>query len=246
MMTLPSNSLSDFKCPSCGDHQAFEIVVTCRAVVYDDGVEETFEHEWDDNSLCVCKGCKFRGVVADYQGEDVSAKYCQKALLGETTHPMIGTVYALMRQAAIHRETVTALFISAQGIELRTEEEATLYPTPYVPEELVAKVVGEPTLHRKTFYFMPTGGLPVEEMVVASTGHLPMTEIDQIKQAFLTKEEWVIGARRDEGYLFYTQISECPLPRLREALEIAGNAGYPWVLFDADGEYLDALPIFPE
>jgi len=240
-MTKPFNNLAGMQCPKCGHNAGFKIEATCLATVFDDGVDDSVEYDWSEHSGCRCNSCKHHGVVGDFQGSDVAASFCQEKLLGETTHPRIGAIYALMRQASLHYPDVTGLCVGALDMEFM-EGESVYQPLPPVDATLVAEVMGDPTLRGKTFHFMPKGGLPSESMVVLSTGHLPQSEINAAVHQLEKGGNWAIGANRDTGFLMYTAIEDCPLSALRKVLALMRNAGYIWVLFDGDGELVDGLP----
>lgn len=71
------NCLAGMKCPKCGSLGPFEIQCSVVSVVHDDGTEEDRDHEWDDDSLCICHdgNCAFRGKVKDFQPEK-ARKFC--------------------------------------------------------------------------------------------------------------------------------------------------------------------------
>jgi hypothetical protein len=54
-----TNCLAGIKCPKCGNEDLFLISATCWATVTDDGVESTEDLEWDGESQCLCKQCRF-------------------------------------------------------------------------------------------------------------------------------------------------------------------------------------------
>lgn len=245
-MTTPTNCLAGMKCPKCSHDAGFKIEATCLATVFDDGVDEAVEYGWDAHSACQCRSCDYRGLVGDFQGKDVDASFCQRKLLGETSHPRIGAVYALMRQANLHYPDITGLRIGLFGLEFLVGEFQRL-PLPALDPSLMSEVVDDKTLRGKTFYFMPKGGVPSESMAVLSTGHLSFQERSALIDAFgfdEDEDQWLIGAERKTGFLVYTDLSECPLPGLRRVLKAMLDAGFIWVLFDADGECVDELPIY--
>ena len=61
------NCLAGMACPKCKSNGPFMIATTCWAQVHDDGVEDTSEHEWDENSACLCKDCKFSSKVGSFK-----------------------------------------------------------------------------------------------------------------------------------------------------------------------------------
>ena len=69
MRMANTNVLTGLKCPKCGSLEPFSIATTCWARVYDDGIDQTEDHEWDGNSACVClnPGCRFSGRIKDFE-----------------------------------------------------------------------------------------------------------------------------------------------------------------------------------
>lgn len=64
------NCLSGMRCPKCGAYEPFYIMCIALAEVWDSGVEEYIEPEWDDDSYCRCKQCEFTGKVKDFETEE--------------------------------------------------------------------------------------------------------------------------------------------------------------------------------
>lgn len=64
-----TNCLSGMRCPECGSLGDFRISVVTMAVVSDDGVLETNDHEWDNNSYCECCECSHSGTVGTFTEE---------------------------------------------------------------------------------------------------------------------------------------------------------------------------------
>jgi Zn ribbon nucleic-acid-binding protein len=62
-----TNVLAGLKCPKCESLGPYFIVATCWAQVQDDGVYDTSEFEWTENSRCDCKECGFHGKVRDFE-----------------------------------------------------------------------------------------------------------------------------------------------------------------------------------
>lgn len=57
-MSANTNCLEGLKCPGCGSLGPFDIVLgSARAIVHDDGIEETAEHDWNSNSPIRCRRC---------------------------------------------------------------------------------------------------------------------------------------------------------------------------------------------
>ena len=53
-------------CPKCGDDDNLRLVITTWATLSADGTEPFGDHEWDDDAICRCNGCKFAGVASDF------------------------------------------------------------------------------------------------------------------------------------------------------------------------------------
>jgi hypothetical protein len=71
MSSSNSNVLEGMRCPKCGSCEPFRIEVMTTATVFDDGVEETENHEWENTSCCGCIECCHQGSVADFTiGDD--------------------------------------------------------------------------------------------------------------------------------------------------------------------------------
>lgn len=64
-----TNCLEGMACPKCGSEGPFKIVITAWALMFDDGIEETDESEWDDESPCICHECNHLGTVKDFEDE---------------------------------------------------------------------------------------------------------------------------------------------------------------------------------
>lgn len=62
------NCLKGMRCPECGSSEPFSIGTFSSAMVYDDGISETSEHDWDKDSPCTCIECGHDGKVADFEG----------------------------------------------------------------------------------------------------------------------------------------------------------------------------------
>ncbi len=72
-----SNVLKDIECPDCGHKGPFQITVICFAEVHDDGIEITWDHEWDERAVCVCLACHSSNYVEYFQiqEEDEDARH---------------------------------------------------------------------------------------------------------------------------------------------------------------------------
>ena len=63
---MNTNCLESLQCPNCGSYEPFLIAVTAKATVYDNGVDETREEDWEDDSPCTCVSCGYFGIIFDY------------------------------------------------------------------------------------------------------------------------------------------------------------------------------------
>lgn len=61
------NCLEGFSCPKCDNEDQFRISSKTMALVADDGVVETGDMEWDDDSVCICPECGYVATVKDFQ-----------------------------------------------------------------------------------------------------------------------------------------------------------------------------------
>jgi hypothetical protein len=62
------NVLIGISCPNCKSEGPFDIDCTARFTVWDDGTNlEYGVLDWEDNSLCSCKNCGFKGKVYNFK-----------------------------------------------------------------------------------------------------------------------------------------------------------------------------------
>ena len=59
------NCLKGFECPACHATEPFRIGVTTTATLYDEGVTEYENMEWDQGSYCECLTCTNFGTVSN-------------------------------------------------------------------------------------------------------------------------------------------------------------------------------------
>lgn len=66
---MNENCLEGVRCPECGQEDSFWIEARALCKVFDDGIEESQDFEWDENSFCMCSNsnCKFIAKVKDFQ-----------------------------------------------------------------------------------------------------------------------------------------------------------------------------------
>lgn len=67
---MNENVLAGVRCPKCGSPAPFRIVATCWALVFDDGVDESCEYEWDGDSLCECQTCSYTAKYIEFMEPD--------------------------------------------------------------------------------------------------------------------------------------------------------------------------------
>ena len=63
------NCLEGMRCPKCRSEGPFRIVATCWVEVHDNGIEHSYDHEWEDLSSCICAdpGCLYIGKVGGFK-----------------------------------------------------------------------------------------------------------------------------------------------------------------------------------
>lgn len=64
---INTNCLEGMRCPKCKSIEPFRITAKCTATVYDSGVDETEEFEWEDDDYCECVECKHAATVKDFE-----------------------------------------------------------------------------------------------------------------------------------------------------------------------------------
>jgi len=62
------NCLDGKRCPRCGSHGPFEIVVSIRVLLYDDGTDDADDGsvENDDDAPAMCYECRHRGKFVEF------------------------------------------------------------------------------------------------------------------------------------------------------------------------------------
>jgi hypothetical protein len=62
------NCLDGKRCPNCGSYGPFEVVVTMRVLLYDDGTDYATDGsiEYDDDAPAMCDACRYRGKFGDF------------------------------------------------------------------------------------------------------------------------------------------------------------------------------------
>ncbi|MBW2636007.1 MAG: hypothetical protein JRC86_00525 [Deltaproteobacteria bacterium] len=63
------NCLMGMRCPNpdCKSEGPFMIKMSCWGEVYDSGVSDTYDNEWDNDSNIQCVMCSESGRVADFK-----------------------------------------------------------------------------------------------------------------------------------------------------------------------------------
>ena len=64
--TPNSGCLEDMHCPNCGATEPFLIAATSWFRVFDDGVDDHNDVEWEATSKCACEAYDYFGTVADF------------------------------------------------------------------------------------------------------------------------------------------------------------------------------------
>jgi hypothetical protein len=62
------NCLEGKRCPKCGSHGPFEVVVSMRVMLCDNGADDAEDGsiEYDDNALAVCDACRYEGKFGEF------------------------------------------------------------------------------------------------------------------------------------------------------------------------------------
>ena len=57
------NCLDGKRCPKCGSYGPFEVVVSMRVLLYDNGSDDAEDGsiEYDDSALAACYACRYEG-----------------------------------------------------------------------------------------------------------------------------------------------------------------------------------------
>ena len=68
-VALPNvNCLEGKRCPRCGSKEPFEVVVSMRVLLYDNGTDDAEDGsiEYDDDAAARCYLCGFEGKFSDF------------------------------------------------------------------------------------------------------------------------------------------------------------------------------------
>ena len=61
------NLLMDIACPECGNRDCFDVAISTRISITDQGVDEqTGDNEYDGDSSAFCVDCQAAGVLEDF------------------------------------------------------------------------------------------------------------------------------------------------------------------------------------
>ena len=62
------NCLAGMRCPKCKSYGPFHISISAWALVYDDGIEDTENGDWDQENACLCGDpkCAYQATVAEF------------------------------------------------------------------------------------------------------------------------------------------------------------------------------------
>jgi hypothetical protein len=67
--TINTNCLEGLRCPNCRSSGPLYIEVNTTALVFDNGVEETQDHEWTPESACRCSCCGYSETIASFDAK---------------------------------------------------------------------------------------------------------------------------------------------------------------------------------
>ena len=67
-------SVWGLRCPHCRKDDHLEIKVICWATLGVDGTNSSGDHDWDDDSGCICAACDLVGSVAGFMIDRRPAK----------------------------------------------------------------------------------------------------------------------------------------------------------------------------
>jgi len=62
------NCLEGKRCPNCGSYGPFEVVVSMRVLLYDNGSDDAEDGsiEYDDSALAMCPACRYEGKFGEF------------------------------------------------------------------------------------------------------------------------------------------------------------------------------------
>ena len=62
------NCLDGKRCPRCSSYGPFEIVVSMRVLLYDDGTDDAEDGsiEYDEDAPAMCHACRYKGKFGDF------------------------------------------------------------------------------------------------------------------------------------------------------------------------------------
>ena len=63
---MNENCLAGRACPNCGQTDEVRVAALTWAEIHDDGVADTTDYEYGENSTAYCPACKFTGTWSDF------------------------------------------------------------------------------------------------------------------------------------------------------------------------------------
>jgi len=62
------NCLDGRRCPKCSSYGPFEVVVSVRVLLYDNGADDAEDAsiEYDDDAVAVCYACRYQGRFGEF------------------------------------------------------------------------------------------------------------------------------------------------------------------------------------
>jgi len=60
------NALEGIRCPKCKNEIHFYIAGSAIFSVFDDGIDECLDTEWDGGSYCRCASCRHEGILKHF------------------------------------------------------------------------------------------------------------------------------------------------------------------------------------
>lgn len=71
MKTKNTNCLEGVECPKCEALEPFAIVGSTVFMVYDDGIEQYTDVEWDKEAHCACETCGHNGQLKEFMKDEL-------------------------------------------------------------------------------------------------------------------------------------------------------------------------------
>lgn len=61
-MSANTNCLEGVACPACGQDGRVLITATVLVALIDDGIDDSYDYEWESDATAVCPTCDFHGT----------------------------------------------------------------------------------------------------------------------------------------------------------------------------------------